>query len=439
MDEGGESPAVRSIGRRSLLGKLARLAGGAAVTGTPFAAIAADALSPQRADRKKPTLANATPPSPTPTPKLPEAHESAKSTATPHVVETPVPPTAQPKAVETPKQTETPKPTEILISTDLSVIHVTPELKAAFPGNEKKQTIAAFVSHIMKDKTMPDEKLREYLLKTADVNYSLVKTLLGEPSDDMEKRDQYMDDVATGMAIAAEQIIVLQKNVDVKRRIEKTGKPEWTKMREVAGKVLNYNKESPIYKLHQGLVFVETGGEPPPGPNAAGAMGLCQVKQDAGNDVARDLKGNAHAQPFMKYLDTEKTQPNLLDAQTNVLASLEYLDTLKKLYKDNGMAFWAYHAGPGNMAIAVGTHIGLDWSDVKELQMSLAGLHLGQEASEAQVAIINYIKTHDLNFVRLLTSDAVKKRFSEAEITDDTFFYVPRILAGMIFMSAGTV
>ena len=444
----GETPARKTITRRQALEVAAIGVGGAVAThalgGNPV-----DAFFPK----------------PTETPVLP--------TKTPEPTKTPTA-TPSPSATPQPTKEPTPNPTEVATQTPTKAREtpvpemaerpelkggfpiVTKDLKEAYKGDEKKQVMAAYARYMNKT-TLYEDKDRDFLLKTVEKNYELARTLMPrDPEKNEMEADKDLNDVLKLMIVTSREVAIYRNNGSAESRVKNTTNPEWKKLREHAAKDLAYDTNSAIYKLHPGLVFVETGGDPPPGPNSAGAMGLCQVKEDAGKTVVNLLHGEyVQAKKSkdpkamvtmtrvrkvldedMKYKDVEGNVPNLLDYQTNMVSSMKYLEYLNTIYPDAGMSFWAYHMGPGNKATAIGLYLGLDDKDVNFIQRGLAGLEKNLTSLDAERMLANYVKTHHITAIDLLTSDKVRDGLAKREIYDDTFFYVPRILAGMLLMNS---
>lgn len=197
----------------------------------------------------------------------------------------------------------------------------------------------------------------------------------------------------------------------------------------VAGK-LGFKKDSPVPELLLGLIFVESGGNPDAiadkpdrksgekieGKDKNKARGLCQVKPDTAKETARKSG---------LQINTD----SLFDPETSITLALEYLDRLyTKLFPDLGIAFWAYHLGEGNMALAIETHL---TEDIKIPKTPVSDVLLNKETP----GTFKLIRDYNITFSKLVNSGKVREKLKAKDaFNDDTEAYVPRIAAAMQFL-----
>lgn len=215
---------------------------------------------------------------------------------------------------------------------------------------------------------------------------------------------------------------------DPEGRIERT--LEYKDMVMDVARKLGFKKDSPVPELLLGLIFVESGGNPDAiagKPNRKSgeeikaeddkkARGLCQVKPDTAKEAAERLG---------VHIDSN----SLFNPEINITLALEHLDHLyNDLFPDLGIAFWAYHLGEGNMALAIETYL---VEELKVPQVLVDGVLSNKETT----GTFKLVKDYNLTFLELINSEKVKERLRKKKaFNDDTEFYVPRIGAGMRFL-----
>lgn len=217
---------------------------------------------------------------------------------------------------------------------------------------------------------------------------------------------------------------------DLVERINRTLK--YREMIITISKKLGFKENSAVPELLLGLIFVESGGNPDAisgkanrkrndeikAEDKGSARGLCQVRPDTAKEVARRLG--------LQFDDN-----SLFNPETNITLALEHLDHLyKRLFPNLGVAFWAYHLGEGNMALAIETYL---TGEVKVSKAIVDAILLNKE----KAGTFDLVKNYELDFLKLINSKKVRERLRrEKAFNDDTEFYVPRIGAAVRLLAS---
>lgn len=223
-------------------------------------------------------------------------------------------------------------------------------------------------------------------------------------------RNYFPNDKIIAGSRMGEQILHYKENPDLSNRIANSLK--YRDLIYQCADKLNISHNNFVASSINGLIFVESAGDPKAVNKNSGAKGLCQITWDSAKGIYDKMPEEER-----KRLSLTLTKPDdLYEIKTNVILAMKILIDLTKTLPDPSLALWAFHFGQGSVYGAINTFV------------------LGKEP--VNIDAINLVEKYSLNFFKLVNDEKIREKLSldKKNNLDDTEFYVPRIMAAKYFL-----